>query len=184
MRDSATAVTIDGASYSLDNAGNRTAKTDQRTAVATSYGYDNIYQLLSATPSSGTPESYTYDPVGNRLSDLTTSGWSNNASNEPLDGVRLGGPFSIHFPTKAIARKAKCRQLNLFQSFIKSFPSFSTWFDFRSSIRNLGTAWVQLRGVNWLSTVRKRRQTKPLEFLICYFGTRRSKVQILSPRPL
>lgn len=41
--------TIDGASYTLDNAGNRTAKTDQRTAVATSYGYDNIYQLLSAT---------------------------------------------------------------------------------------------------------------------------------------
>jgi hypothetical protein len=46
-------VTIDGASYTLDSAGNRTAKTDQRTAVATSYGYDNIYQLLSATPSSG-----------------------------------------------------------------------------------------------------------------------------------
>ena len=42
-------LTIDGASYTLDNAGNRTAKTDQRTAVATSYGYDNIYQLLSAT---------------------------------------------------------------------------------------------------------------------------------------
>lgn len=50
--------------------------------MATSFGYDNIYQLLSATPSSGTAESYTYDPVGNRLSDLTTSGWSNNTSNE------------------------------------------------------------------------------------------------------
>jgi RHS repeat-associated protein len=75
-------VTIDGASYTLDNAGNRTAKTDQRTAVATSYGYDNIYQLLSATQGATTTESYTYDPVGNRLSDLTTSGWSNNTSNE------------------------------------------------------------------------------------------------------
>jgi YD repeat-containing protein len=41
--------TIDGVSYTLDNAGNRTAKTDQRTAVASSYGYDSIYQLLSAT---------------------------------------------------------------------------------------------------------------------------------------
>ena len=30
--------TIDGANYTLDNAGNRTEKTDQRTAVATSYG--------------------------------------------------------------------------------------------------------------------------------------------------
>jgi RHS repeat-associated protein len=74
--------TIDGASYTLDNAGNRTAKTDQRTAVATTYGYDNIYQLLSATQGATTTESYTYDPVGNRLSDLTTSGWSNNTSNE------------------------------------------------------------------------------------------------------
>jgi RHS repeat-associated protein len=50
--------------------------------VATSYGYDNIYQLLSATLGATTTESYTYDPVGNRLSDLTTSGWSNNTSNE------------------------------------------------------------------------------------------------------
>jgi len=39
-------MTIDGASYTLDNAGNRTAKTDQRTAMATSYGYHNVYQLL------------------------------------------------------------------------------------------------------------------------------------------
>jgi RHS repeat-associated protein len=50
--------------------------------VATSYGYDNIYQLLSATQGATTTESYTYDLVGNRLSDLTTSGWSNNTSNE------------------------------------------------------------------------------------------------------
>jgi YD repeat-containing protein len=34
--------------------------------VATSYGYDSSYQLLSATPSSGTAETYTYDTVGNR----------------------------------------------------------------------------------------------------------------------
>src|SRR5205814_8746476 len=74
--------TIDGATYTVDNAGNRTAKTDQRTAVATSYGYDSIYQLLSATQGATATESYTYDPVGNRLSDLTTSGWRNNTSNE------------------------------------------------------------------------------------------------------
>ena len=74
--------TIDGAAYTLDNAGNRTARMDQRTAVATNYGYDNIYQLLSATQGATTTESYTYDSVGNRLSDLTTSGWSNNTSNE------------------------------------------------------------------------------------------------------
>ena len=43
--------TIDGATHTLDNAGNRTAKADQRTAVAISYGYDNIYQQLTAAPS-------------------------------------------------------------------------------------------------------------------------------------
>src|SRR5215470_3214689 len=75
-------MTIDGATYTLDNAGNRTAKTDQGTAVASSYGYDNIYQLLSATPSSGTAESYTYDPVGNRLSSAGVPSYSYNSSNE------------------------------------------------------------------------------------------------------
>src|SRR5579884_4247744 len=74
--------TIDGATYTVDNAGNRTSKTDMQTGVTTNYGYDNIYQLLSATQGASTTESYTYDPVGNRLSDLTTSGWSNNTSNE------------------------------------------------------------------------------------------------------
>ena len=35
--------------------------------MATSYGYDNIYQLLSATQGATTTESYTYDPVGTAL---------------------------------------------------------------------------------------------------------------------
>jgi RHS repeat-associated protein len=76
------AVTIDGATYTVDNAGNRTAKTDQRAAVTTNYGYDAIYQLLSATPSSGAAESYTYDPVGNRLSSAGVASYSYNSSNE------------------------------------------------------------------------------------------------------
>ena len=74
--------TIDGASYTLDNAGNRTAKTDQRTAVATSYGYDSIYQLLSATQGATTTESYAYDAVGNRTSSLGVASYTTNASNE------------------------------------------------------------------------------------------------------
>src|SRR5262249_14925281 len=74
--------TIDGASYTLDNAGNRTTKTDQRTAVTTSYGYDNIYELLSATQGGSTTESYTYDPVGNRLTSLGVANYTNNTSNE------------------------------------------------------------------------------------------------------
>ena len=74
--------TIDGATYTVDNAGNRTAKTDQRTAVATNYGYDAIYQLLSATQGGGTAESYTYDPVGNRTSSLGVASYTTNSSNE------------------------------------------------------------------------------------------------------
>src|SRR5260370_32734178 len=55
--------TIDGAAYTVDNAGNRTAKTDQGTGVTTNYGYDQIYQLLSATGGSNT-QSYNYEPGG------------------------------------------------------------------------------------------------------------------------
>jgi RHS repeat-associated protein len=76
------ATTIDGASYTVDSAGNRTAKTDGQTGVMTNYGYDSIYQLLSATQGGSTTESYSYDPVGNRLSSLGVSSYTNNSSNE------------------------------------------------------------------------------------------------------
>jgi RHS repeat-associated protein len=74
--------TIDGASYTVDSAGNRTAKTDQRLALTTNYGYDLIYQLLSATQGGSTTESYSYDPVGNRLSSLGVASYTNDTSNE------------------------------------------------------------------------------------------------------
>jgi YD repeat-containing protein len=44
-------------------------------------GYDSIYELLSLTQNGSTTESYTYDPVGNLLSNLSGSGWSYNTSN-------------------------------------------------------------------------------------------------------
>jgi RHS repeat-associated protein len=50
--------------------------------VATSYGYDNIYQLLSATQGATTTESYTYDPVGNRTASLGVASYTTNSSNE------------------------------------------------------------------------------------------------------
>jgi len=74
--------TIDGATYTLDNAGNRTAKTDNRTSVASSYGYDAIYELTSVTQGTTTTESYTYDPVGNRTASLGVSSFTTNSSNE------------------------------------------------------------------------------------------------------
>jgi RHS repeat-associated protein len=74
--------TIDGAAYTVDNAGNRTAKTDQRAGVTSNYGYDAIYELTGVTQGTNTTESYTYDPVGNRLSSLGVSPYSVNASNQ------------------------------------------------------------------------------------------------------
>lgn len=74
--------TLDGASYGLDNAGNRTSKTDLYANLTTNYGYDNIYELLSATQGGTTKESYTYDSVGNRLTQLGSASWSYNTSNE------------------------------------------------------------------------------------------------------
>jgi RHS repeat-associated protein len=50
------------------------------------YGYDNIYQLLSAKQGSTTKETYTYDLMGNRLSSLGVSPYIYNTSNE-LTGV-------------------------------------------------------------------------------------------------
>ncbi len=76
------ATTLDGASYTVDNAGNRTSRTPQPSGTATNFGYDNIYELLSATQGGTTTESYTYDPVGNRLSSLGVSPYNYNASNE------------------------------------------------------------------------------------------------------
>ena len=73
---------IDGASYTYDQAGNRKTRTDKRTNVTLTYGYDNIYQLLSAKQGTTTKESYTYDLVGNRLSSLGVSPYNYNSSNE------------------------------------------------------------------------------------------------------
>lgn len=47
------------------------------------YGYDDLYRLISATNPSLPAEAYTYDAVGNRLTSANTTGtWSYNANNE------------------------------------------------------------------------------------------------------
>jgi RHS repeat-associated protein len=74
--------TIDGASYTLDPAGNRTAKTDLLASSTSNYTYDAIYQLTQVTQANNTTESYTYDPVGNRTASLGVSSYTTNASNE------------------------------------------------------------------------------------------------------
>jgi RHS repeat-associated protein len=76
------ASTIDGAAYTYDSAGNRTAKTNELSAVTSNYTYDPLYELTQVTQATNTTESYSYDPVGNRLSSLGVSSYTNNSSNE------------------------------------------------------------------------------------------------------
>jgi hypothetical protein len=56
------ATIVDGANYTVDNAGNRTSKTDKLANVTSNYTYDPIYQLTQVTQSANTTESYNYDP--------------------------------------------------------------------------------------------------------------------------
>ena len=74
--------TLDGAAYAVDNAGNRTSRTPQPSGTASNYTYDPIYELTQVTQGASTTESYSYDPVGNRLSSLGVSSYTNNSSNE------------------------------------------------------------------------------------------------------
>ncbi len=74
--------TMDGASYTVDAAGNRTAKTDQRAQGTSNYSYDAIYELTQVVQGANTTESYSYDAVGNRLSSLGVSPYAYNSSNE------------------------------------------------------------------------------------------------------
>ncbi|MGB0037069.1 MAG: RHS repeat-associated core domain-containing protein [Candidatus Acidiferrales bacterium] len=74
--------TIDGATYTVDAAGNRTAKTDQLASVTSNYTYDSIYELTQVTQGGTATESYSYDAVGNRTASLGVSSYTNNSSNE------------------------------------------------------------------------------------------------------
>ena len=74
--------TLDGASYTIDPAGNRTSRTPLPGGTATNYAYDATYELLSATQGSTTKENYSYDIVGNRLTSLGVPSYVYNNSNE------------------------------------------------------------------------------------------------------
>jgi len=75
-------VTLDGATYGYDNAGNRTSKTNNLNNVTENYTYDPTYQLSQVTQGLTTSESYSYDSVGNRLSSQGMSPYSYNSSNQ------------------------------------------------------------------------------------------------------
>jgi RHS repeat-associated protein len=97
---------IDGTAYTYDNAGNRLTKVSFRPQsvgpITSSFGYDNIYQLTGATLTcdQGSPcpqdESYTYDLVGNRLSDFNGTTYTYNNPWNRLDAVapQIPGDYS------------------------------------------------------------------------------------------
>lgn len=74
--------TLDGATYTYDAAGNRLSKRDARTGVTSNYGYDSIYQLTGVSLGAASTESYSYDPVGNRLTDVAGASYTYNVSNQ------------------------------------------------------------------------------------------------------
>jgi RHS repeat-associated protein len=74
--------TIDGDAYTLDSAGNRTAKTDEYASVTSNYTYDALYELTQVTQGSTTTESYVYDGVGNRTASLGVASYTTDSSNE------------------------------------------------------------------------------------------------------
>jgi YD repeat-containing protein len=75
-------LTLDGAGYTYDNAGNLTAKTNYLNNITEQYTYDPLYQLTQVAQGATTTENYSYDAVGNRLSSLGMSPYVYNSSNE------------------------------------------------------------------------------------------------------
>lgn len=83
--------TIDGAVYTLDAVGNRASKSDQFAGVTSNYTYDALYELTQVTQGTNTTESYSYDPVGNRITSQGVSSYTYDASNE------LGGAGGVTY---------------------------------------------------------------------------------------
>jgi len=93
QRHQAIQVTNDGGQvlmdydYTWDETGNITEKTTEHGAY--SYGYDDVDRGTCADYPTFSAEEWTYDPLGNRLTDARTGDeqWQYNANNELLDSV-------------------------------------------------------------------------------------------------
>lgn len=75
---------VTSAGYTLDNIGNRTAKSGTSSET---YVYDSIYRILQAVTPRGT-ENFTYDAVGNRLTGPgpRDTGYQHDAANRMTKG--------------------------------------------------------------------------------------------------
>ena len=70
--------------YTQDNVFDKIANITSKTTGlgTTSYDYDNLYQLNTATHPTQPQEDFTYDPVGNRLTSTDHSDWGYNDRNQ------------------------------------------------------------------------------------------------------
>ena len=73
--------------YTWDETGNITEKATEHGTY--SYGYDEVDRLTEAEYPTFSAEQWTYDPLGNRLTDTRTGSeqWQYNENNELLDSV-------------------------------------------------------------------------------------------------
>ena len=76
------ASTIDGATLHSGCYWEPHGEDGSMAGVTSNYTYDAIYELTQVTQAANTTESYTYDPVGNRLSSLAAATSSYNSSNQ------------------------------------------------------------------------------------------------------
>jgi len=89
---------LDIAYPSHDKLGNRLARSEDGQTV--SYGYDQLYQLLTATGPEGS-ENYTYDAVGNRESgptvkDTVDAAYDHNAVNQMIQGRKFSYSYDAN----------------------------------------------------------------------------------------
>jgi RHS repeat-associated protein len=69
--------------YKYDGMGNMISKKTEHGNYT--YGYDDLYRLTEANAPHRSPEAFTYDPVGNRLTSADVTGlWNYSANNELL----------------------------------------------------------------------------------------------------
>ncbi|MGA1870687.1 MAG: RHS repeat-associated core domain-containing protein [bacterium] len=91
--------TISNFSYLYDALQNRTKLSDLHGDH--DYAYDQLYQLLQATHPQISTETFTYDPIGNRLSSSSSSEWSYDVGNRLLDD----GLFTYHYINGCLTQK-------------------------------------------------------------------------------
>ena len=132
---------------------NRTSKSDLYAGVTSNYSYDNIYELLVATQSGSATESYTYDPVGNRLSNLSGSGWSNNTSNELTAKLLEARPDSLQtgFETFGHTCWLRCETFERFLAgMLRGSGQNSRIISRRSHLNpTVSATWLQGLGTLW-----------------------------------